>query len=81
MKSGRTSTLDSWISGSAPGIAAGDPSPTRKGGVPTPFTRFASNQWTTGPEPEASAPLSRVGLGIACGNFPAPTGSPAGQTS
>jgi len=49
MKLGRTSALDSWIAGSAPGIAAGDPSPTREGGVPTSFARFASNQWTTVP--------------------------------
>ena len=34
MKSARTSTLESWIAGSAPGIAAGDQSPTREGGVP-----------------------------------------------
>ena len=40
MKSARTSTLESWIAGSAPGIAAGDPSPTREGGVPAPFARL-----------------------------------------
>jgi len=49
MKSGHRSTLDSWIAGSAPGIAAGDPSPTREGGVPASFARFASNQWTMVP--------------------------------
>jgi len=71
MKSGRTSTLDSWIAGSAPGIAAGDPSPTREGGVLTPFARFASNQWTMVPNQMVYPTLAR-GARIACGDFPAP---------
>ena len=62
MKPGRTSTLDSWITGSAPGMAAGDPSPTREGGVPAPFARFASNRWTTVPN-QIVYPTLRVGLG------------------
>ena len=71
MKSGRASTLDSWIAGFAPGIAAGDPSPTREGGVPAPFARFASNQSTTVPNQIVYPTLAR-GARIACGDFPAP---------
>jgi len=71
MKSGRRSKLDSWIAGSAPGIAAGDPSPTREGEVPAPFARFASNPCTTVPNRIVFPTLAR-GARIACGDLPAP---------
>jgi len=72
MKLGRASTLDSWIASSAPGIAAGDPSPTREGGVPA---SVASNRWTTVPNRIVYPTLAR-GARIARGDASALRGTP-----